>query len=233
MARTQRSTQPRRSPLRKQKEPFSRPMSVPVFRLVLRPRTADPLRDSAAPSHALRTAHFAGSAAPTPCRNFVGQICDRADQLISRAGAEVCLDRVRPRAVRRCDTQLDPVPVRPLADLDAFVRRQVVQDHEDRFAIGPASTNRFQRDEHVDCGLAVRDTPQSPSSPIEQQPWDCPHRGACDISLVDAAVPKRICRSGGCSTGRTRRTRNSGQETCSSRARSDRGSRVGSWPSRR
>ena len=206
MARTQRSTQPRRSPLRKQKEPFSRPMSVPVFRLVLRPRTADPLRDSAAPSHALRTAHFAGSAAPTPCRNFVGQICDRADQLISRAGAEVCLDRVRP---------------------------QVVQDHEDRFAIGPASTNRFQRDEHVDCGLAVRDTPQSPSSPIEQQPWDCPHRGACDISLVDAAVPKRICRSGGCSTGRTRRTRNSGQETCSSRARSDRGSRVGSWPSRR
>ena len=35
---------------------------------------------------------------------------------------EVGFDRVRPRAVGRCETQLDAVPVGPLADLVSFVR---------------------------------------------------------------------------------------------------------------
>ncbi len=63
--------------------------------------------------------------------------------------AEVCLDRVRPRAVGRREAQLDVVALRPRPDLLALVRGQVVEDHVDHLTIGARSSDRLQRLERV------------------------------------------------------------------------------------
>jgi hypothetical protein len=65
---------------------------------------------------------------------------------------EVRLDRIGPRGVGKGEAQLNPVLPRPLADLRALVRGEVVQDHVDRCTVGARGPDRLQGGEGVGRG---------------------------------------------------------------------------------
>src|SRR5229473_2685741 len=69
--------------------------------------------------------------------------------------SEVRLDRIRPRRVRRRETQLDVVLGAPGPDLLRLVRREVVQDDVDGLAVGPGVPARLDGGEAVLDALAV------------------------------------------------------------------------------
>jgi hypothetical protein len=126
---------------------------------------------------------------------------------------ELGLDRVGPRGVGRGPTQLDLVACRPGPDGWGLVRRQVVHDHVDRWAIGSRGADRLERRQRVIAALApAGDAPQLIIAEDESSRGSSGWRACGDTSPATGSASTRVPRSSrdtaGSTAARTGRTRN-------------------------